>query len=200
MHTTTRLGLDVLDASDGANTTPTVDAQSKGILDTAVLYSAGTLVSRPSASSTPAGNLYRTTDSGAETLSWTDGSLWLPLGLIPATSSTSASVVSGQALITTGSGALTVTLPSHAAGQIVAVMNRSTGGTTVSGSNTYGLGLSAASTFPLGVVGAAAVLLDDGTELESDRRPAGHRLDDASTHRELHGRERLVCAGAQATR
>jgi len=161
MHTTSRLGLDVPDSSDNESAYPADAAQSLGILDNAVTYAEGTLVSR----GTPSyhGQLYKTTDSGAETLSWFDGAMWLPLGLIPAIVTASGSVVSGQALIVTGSSAVTITLPSHAVGQIVAVLNYSTGGTTVSGTSIQGLGLSAASSFALGASGAGAVLIDDGT-------------------------------------
>jgi hypothetical protein len=158
--TTSRLGLEYPQTSDLESAFPAVSAQQMGILDNAAIYAEGTLVSRAISEH---GQFYRTTDSGAETFSWTDGSLWLPLGLIPASTSVSASVVSGQALITTGGSALTATLPSHAAGQMVAVLNYSTGGTTVSGSSIQGIGLSSASSFPLGMVGAGAVLLDDGT-------------------------------------
>jgi hypothetical protein len=129
-------------------------------LDNAAIYTEGTLASRTIGEH---GEFYRTTDAGAETLSWTDGSVWLPLGLIPAIKSASASAISGQAILTSGASAITITLPAHAAGQIVAVKNGSTGGTTVSGSSIQGLGLSAASTFSLGAVGSFAVLIDDGT-------------------------------------
>ena len=54
-------------------------------------------------------------------------------------------------------------MPTHAKGQMCAVSNYSTDGTTVSGSSIQGVGLSSASSFPLGTVGASAVLLDDGT-------------------------------------
>lgn len=140
---------------------------STGLLDFADdvdgMWSAGTLVSRPAASAVKAGAVYRTTDTGGETLSASDGSVWLPLSLIPAIKSASASAVSGQAIITSGASAITITLPAHANGQIVAVKNGSTGGTTVSGSSIQGPGLSSASSFPLGAVGAFAVLIDDGT-------------------------------------
>ena len=73
--------------------------------------------------------------------------------------------VDGDAVIV-GSGAaaaVTITLPSHAAGQIVAVSNFSTHGTTVAGDTIQGEGLSAASSFPLGAVGSRAILWDSGS-------------------------------------
>lgn len=163
MHTTSRLGLDVPDSTDAVSGFPTVAGQQMGILDNAVIYEENTLVNRPVASSTAHGTLFRTTDTNGETLGWNDGAVWLPLGLIPASVSTNTTALSGQAIITTGSSAVTVTLPTNTKGAMVAVMNRSTGGTTVSGSNIQGTGLSSASSFPLGTVGASAVLLADGT-------------------------------------
>jgi hypothetical protein len=161
MITTSRLGLEVPQSTDNESAFPAVSAQEMGILDNAAIYEEGTLVSRSNPSYH--GQLYKTTDSGVETLSWFDGSVWLPLGLIPATTTSSKSVVSGQALIVTGSAGVTITLPSHSAGQLVAVFNRSTGGTTVSGSSIYGVGLSAASAFPLATIGSQAILMDDGS-------------------------------------
>ncbi len=136
------------------------DTTNTGILDYAAVYQEGTLASR---TITVHGQLYRTTDTGVESLSWTNGTNWYPVGLIPQTTSTSASVVSGQLLVTTGTGALTVTLPAAAKGARVGVQNQSTGGTTVSGSNIQGVGLASASSFKLGTVGAAAGLISDGT-------------------------------------
>jgi len=160
MLTTTRLGLEYPQTSDQESVFPPVSAQQMGVLDNAAIYAEGTLVGR---SISEHGQFYRTTDAGAETFSWTDGSLWLPLGLIPASTSTSASVISGQAMIVTGSSAVTITLPSATTGAMVAVVNRSTGVTTVSGSNIQGPGLSSASSFTLGITGAYASLLSDGT-------------------------------------
>lgn len=129
-------------------------------LDNAAIYEEGTLVSR----GTPAynGQLFKTTDSGAETLSWYDGAHWLPLGMIPQISASNISVLSGQAILTNGSSP-TITLPSHAAGQLVTVVNQSSGVTTVSGSNIQGPGASSVSSIPLGTLGAFVTLLDDGT-------------------------------------
>lgn len=73
--------------------------------------------------------------------------------------------VDGDAVIV-GSGAasaVTITLPAHAANQIVSVANFSTFGTTVAGTSIQGKGLNNASSFPLGTVGAKALLFDDGT-------------------------------------
>jgi Phage Tail Collar Domain len=76
MHTTTRLGLDVLDGSDAVNSTPTIDAQAKGILDNAVTYSQGTLASLPAASL--AGRRYYATDISQEL--YDTGTSWVPVG------------------------------------------------------------------------------------------------------------------------
>lgn len=86
-----------------------------------------------------------------------------PPGLFPVVTSSSVTAASGQCIITTGSSALTVTLPAHAKGQTVAVINVTSNTTTVAGSNIQGLGLSSASSFPLGLSHACAVLLDDGS-------------------------------------
>lgn len=165
MHTTSRLALEIPDAGDNESAYPPVSSQQMTTLDNAAIYTEGTLVSRPTPVSTEHGQFYKTTDSNKETLTWTDGSLWLPLGLIPQTTTSSIGVLSGQALITTGSSALTITLPSHAAGQICAIVNglSSTVATTVSGSSIQGVGLSSASSFLLGTPGASATLIDDGT-------------------------------------
>ena len=56
----------------------------------------------------------------------------------------------------------TITLPGHSAGQVVGVINVS-GTTTVAGTSIQGVGLSAAASFTLGTPGAAAILVDDGT-------------------------------------
>lgn len=158
---TTRLSLPTIDGStDAVSSYPAVNSSQMEILDNAAIYDEGTLVSRTAGEH---GQFYRTTDAGAETFAWTDGTLWLPLGLIPSSKSSNASAVSGQAIITTGSGAITITLPSHVAGQKVAVVNMTSNVTTVSGSSIQGAGLSSAASFPLGTVGASATLLDDGT-------------------------------------
>lgn len=81
----------------------------------------------------------------------------------PTSTSTSKTAASGQCMVVTGSSAVTITLPSHSSGQRLKIVNLSTGGTTVSGTNIDGVGLSAASSFPLGTVGASAELFDDGT-------------------------------------
>lgn len=83
MHTTTRLGLDVLDGTDGVNTTPTVDAQVKTILDNAAIYEEGTLVSRPAAGSVAHGTFYWSTDTAD--LAYNNGSAWLSVAPAAAT-------------------------------------------------------------------------------------------------------------------
>ena len=162
-HNTTRLGLIQVDGTDAVSVFPAAMNSDMATLDNAAIYTEGTLVGRPAASSVAHGTYYRTTDTGAETLSWTDGTNWFPLGLIPVATSTSGSAVSGQAVITTGSSAVTITLPTATQGAMVAVTNRTTNVATVAGSNIQGIGLSSASSFPLGTVGASVVLLSDGT-------------------------------------
>lgn len=141
------------------------DTNNTSTLDNAAIYQEGTLVSRPAAGATNHGYLWRTTDSNKETLAWSDGSLWLPIGLIPVDSSVDVTVQSGQCVITTGGGNRTITLPSHTSGQMVGIVNAVAVNvaTTVSGTAIFGVGLSSATSFTLGTIGASAVLIDDGT-------------------------------------
>ena len=162
MHSTSRLGLNIPDGSDNESAFPTVSNQQMTTLDASVVEFSGTLSNRSSVVSSPQiGFDYYATD----TKQWFryNGSAWQALRLIPVSTSTSTTAVDGQELLVTGSSAITITLPSHASGQMVGVTNYSSGGTTVSGTLIQGLGLSSASSFPLGAVGAHAILLDDGT-------------------------------------
>lgn len=161
---TTRLGLVEWIGTDSPTVYRTGNTTNMGILDNAAIYTSGTLGSRPAASGL-AGKFYRTTDSGAESLFWSDGTNWYPLGLIPQITGISGSVVSGQALIVVGSSNVTITLPSVAQGACCSVTNRSTGTTTVTGTSIWGQGLAGASSFSLTNVGSAAtaMLVSDGS-------------------------------------
>lgn len=160
---TSRLGLVLplgADASSELRVSITANANA---LDAAAIYTEGVIGSLPAASSVAKGTQYRTTDTGVESWLQSDGSVWLPMGLIPASVSTNSTVVNGQCLITTGSSAITITLPTNTKGALVGIVNQTSNVTTVSGSNIDGVGLSAASSFKLGTAGASAVLLGDGT-------------------------------------
>src|SRR5690348_14067682 len=109
--TTSRLGLSTTLGSDNVSAFPAIHASDNATLDNCATYYEGTLGGRPAAGAHEHGRLYRTTDAGGETLTWTDGTSWLPLGLIPVSTSMNVGAISGQAVITTGSSAVTVTAP-----------------------------------------------------------------------------------------
>lgn len=75
MSTTSRLGLDYVLTSDTVSNFPTVDAQSKGVLDNAVIVTEGTLAGRPAAAAVEKDRLYKATDTGQWFIS--DQTNWL---------------------------------------------------------------------------------------------------------------------------
>lgn len=165
---TPRLGLPTIAATtDTVASYPGVNLSQMDTLDNAVTVTPGTLVTRPTGSYV--GQTYYATDTGL----WYfyTGSAWQTVALLgdpfgplrPATANANVTATAGTFLTITGTAAVTVTLPAHTAGQRVKVINVGTGGTTVSGTAIQGVGLSSASSFPLGMVGASAELLDDGT-------------------------------------
>lgn len=72
MFTTSRLGLEGADGTTAVSGYPAIDLQAKDILDNAVLYSEGTLASRPAAAIK--GRIYHGTDTGF--YYWDTGSAW----------------------------------------------------------------------------------------------------------------------------
>jgi hypothetical protein len=86
-----------------------------------------------------------------------------PPGLTPQFVNSATAAVNGQCTVTVGPSTITVTLPTHAAGQTVGVLNLGASITTVAGTNIQGLGLSSATSFKVASPGACVVLLDDGT-------------------------------------
>ena len=91
MHLSSRLGLQIPDSTDAVSGFPPVNAEQMGLLDNAATFVEGTLASRTNPSYH--GQLYKATDTGGETLTWFDGSVWLPLGLILATPLVAAATV-----------------------------------------------------------------------------------------------------------
>ena len=161
-NTTSRLSLVEPVTTDAPSVLRTAITTNATTLDGAVIESSGTVAGRPSASLYGGlGQFYYATDAGVPFVSY--NSTWNAIDLTPVSTAVSASAVDGQAVVVTGSSAVTITLPSHQSGQIVAVTNFSTGGTTVSGSPIYGVGLSSVSSFALGTVGSSVLLIDDGT-------------------------------------
>lgn len=163
MHSTSRLGIQVIDASDPVSNYPGVDSQAKGVLDNSVTYSQGTISSIPAAGL--AGRVYYATDTKRWYLD--NGTVWVPLlpGLATRVITSGATAVSGDLIVVTSGNPLTVTLPAPALGAQVGVLAIAASGAspvTVSGTNIYGVGLSAASSFPLGTAGAQVSLQSDG--------------------------------------
>lgn len=160
---TSRLSLQQPIGTDPVSEFRTGITQVTGILDNTVLFTRGTLATRPAPGAVEYGHVYQTTDTLGESLSWTDGLNWFPLGLILSIVTGNIAAVSGQMLHCSGASA-TITLPSHSASQVVGITNYTTNGTTVNGSSIFGPGmLSAASTFQLATPGTSVVLIDNGT-------------------------------------
>ena len=161
--TTTRLSIPFPSGTDAVNIYPPVASSAATILDNATVYTEGTLAALPAVGTVEHGHLYRTTDKN--TLQWSNGSVWAPVGLTWVTTAISTSVVNGQWLYAVGG--TTITLPTPALNSVVAIsaQGSATGASpvTVSGTNIWGLGLAGASSFTLGISQAFAILQSDGT-------------------------------------
>lgn len=79
MHTSTRLGVDIPDASDAVSAGPADFAQAFGVLDNAITVQRYTLVGLPAAGSVPNDTVAYVTDTSPPYYAISNGSSWLPL-------------------------------------------------------------------------------------------------------------------------